>query len=184
MRIVLTALCLAVSAWTLAATPAAARDRYEQRHLDRFTYDFYGAILHPRGRSLPYRAPYNMVVRQHHYAPYSAPRHRRPDPGHGAGRGHGQHRQGHHAERPHRQHHGRHQAQRLHRQHHGRHQARRPINPNVVLNHLHRRHWYQFGAVRLNRGHYYLHARDRHHRPHRLVIDAFTGRVVRVLPLH
>jgi hypothetical protein len=171
MRIVLTALCLAVSAWTLAATPAAARDRYEQRHLDRFAVDFYGAILQPRSRPMPYREPYNMVVRPHDYAPYWASSHRRPQPGHGAGRGHGQPRQGHRAERP-------------HRQHHGRHQALRPINPNVVLNRLHRRHWYQFGAIRLNRGHYYLHARDRHHRPHRLVIDAFTGRVVRVLPLH
>jgi hypothetical protein len=154
MRIVLAALCLAVSAWALAATPAVARDRHEPRLVDRFADDFHGAILQPHRRAMPYTAPRHMGFPRHRYAPAWASPHR--------GRGH-------HAERP-------------HQRRHGHQQARRPINPNVVLNRLHRRHWYHYGPLRFHRGHYYLHARDRHHRPFRLVIDAFTARIVRAVP--
>ncbi|MDP6952149.1 MAG: hypothetical protein QGF53_05250 [Alphaproteobacteria bacterium] len=59
----------------------------------------------------------------------------------------------------------------------------RALNPNVVLNRLARQHWRSFGRLSFNDGRYKIRVRDRRHRPWMLVIDAYSGHILRRRPL-
>jgi hypothetical protein len=69
------------------------------------------------------------------------------------------------------------------RGHGGGHHIARRLNPNVVLNRLARQHWRSFGRLSLHDGRYKIRVRDRRHRPWMLVIDAYSGHVLRRRPL-
>ncbi len=67
--------------------------------------------------------------------------------------------------------------------HRGGHHIARTLNPNVVLNRLARQHWWTFGRLSFNDGRYKIRARDRRQRPWVLVIDAYSGLILRRRPL-
>lgn len=74
---------------------------------------------------------------------------------------------------------------RYHWPHHGyghrkwrHHHAYRPLPIPRVLHHLRRHHYYGFDRVRLRDGRYRVHAYDRHRRPVRLIVDAYTGVII------
>lgn len=56
--------------------------------------------------------------------------------------------------------------------------AYRPVPIPRLLRQLRRHHYHGFERVRLHDGHYRVHAYDRHRRPVRLIVDAYTGVVV------
>ena len=104
---------------------------------------------------------------------------------------HRRHRNHHVAPRHHRRHYrafrswhwGGHQGHHWRRGHHGGHHIARTLNPNVVLNRLARQHWRGFGRLSFNDGRYKIRVHDRRHRPWLLVIDAYSGHILRRRPL-
>ena len=58
------------------------------------------------------------------------------------------------------------------------HHAYRPLPIPRVLHKLRRHHYYGFDRVRLRNGHYRVHAYDRHRRPVRLIVDAYSGVII------